>query len=217
MSTNIPPQTHISWRPIAVLALLASIMGVAIAAIVNVTEASIADQRLQARMAQLTELIPAHSYNNALHRDVLTVNAPGQFQSEAPVLVYRARQDSRVVSLIFALTAHNGYNGDIDLLVAINTDGNLQAVRVVRHQETPGLGDGIELRKSDWILQFSNLPTTTLNHQDWQLRKYGGQFQQLTGATISATAVLTAVERALEYYHSHREQLLTSPINLSAS
>ncbi len=193
------------------LALIAAGMGLLIAITVNSTEVRITDQRLAARVARLTQLMPANSYNNILHQDTLAIHAPGQFQTDLAVTAYRARMDGNVVSVIFALTTIDGYNGNIDLLVALHTDGRLQAVRVVRHQETPGLGDRIELRKSDWVRQFSELPTSTLTNKDWQLRKHGGRFDQLTGATITATAVLGAIERTVKYFHEHREWLLETP------
>ena len=114
------------------------------------------------------------------------------------------------MSVIFALTTHDGYNGDMDLLIAINKQGTLQAVRVVRHQETPGLGDAVEPQKSDWILQFDQLPTTDWEQPDWQLAKYGGRFQQMTGATITATAVIEAVERTVKYFNNNHNVLLST-------
>ncbi len=203
------PASGFNWRAVLSLALIAGAMGLAIAAIVKQTEAQIVDQRLQARMQRLSQLLPADSYNNALHQDYRVINAPGQFQTDLPVIAHFARMNGQVVSVIFVLTTPEGYNGNIDLLVAMHANGHLQAVRVVRHQETPGLGDQIELRKSDWVLQFSNLPTIELTNEHWQLRKHGGRFDQLTGATITATAVLRAVERVVNYFHDHRDRLLT--------
>ncbi|HAD09787.1 MAG TPA: electron transporter RnfG, partial [Porticoccaceae bacterium] len=48
--------------------------------------------------------------------------------------------------------APDGYSGDIRLIVGINRDGTIAGVRVLDHRETPGLGDKIDLKKSDWIL-----------------------------------------------------------------
>lgn len=202
------PRRTANWPAVLVLLLTAIVIGLTVDAVVQATKDRITDQREQARLLQLRQLLPAGSYDNALHRDVLSINAPGQFQTDAPVLAYRARRGNTVIAVIFALTAHNGYNGDIDLLVAIDPAATLLAVRVVRHQETPGLGDGVELRQSDWIHQFAQLPAASLGDNDWQLRKYGGQFEQLTGATITAAAVLDAVQRSVDYFQNHRQQLL---------
>ncbi len=199
------------WQPIAALGLVAAGMGLLIAITVSSTELRITDQRLAARMAQLTRLLPSDSYDNSLHQDRLAIRAPGQFQNDLPVTAYRARLNGEVVSIIFSLTTPDGYNGNIDLLIAIHADGHLQAVRVTRHQETPGLGDRVELEKSDWVQQFSGLATSVFTHKDWQLRKHGGQFDQLTGATITATAVLGAVERTTGFFHSRRQWLLEAP------
>lgn len=207
---QIPP-SGFNWRAVLSLALIAGGMGLAIATVVKQTDAKIIDKRLQERMQRLAQLLPEDSYNNALHQDYRVINAPGQFQTDLPVTAHFARMNNQVVSVIFVLTTPEGYNGNIDLLVAMHADGYLQAVRVVRHQETPGLGDQIELRKSDWVLQLSNLPTVELTNEHWQLRKHGGHFDQLTGATITATAVLRAVERVANYFHDHQDSLLVSP------
>lgn len=227
MSTNpVNPINHASdrdepsgfnWRAVLSLALIAGTMGLAIAAVVKQTDTRITDQRLASRIERLAQLLPANSYNNALHQDSLIINAPGQFQTDLPVTAYFARMNDQVVSVIFALTTPEGYNGNIDLLVALHADGRVQAVRAVRHQETPGLGDQIELRKSDWVLQFSNLPTAELVNEDWQLSKHGGRFDQLTGATITATAIIRAVERTTHYFRGHQDELLSPPATEAGS
>lgn len=197
-----------NWRAVISLAVIAGGMGLAIAAIVAGTDTRITDQRQAARIERLTALLPPDSYDNAVHQDTRAINAPGQLQTTQPVTAYFARRNGRVVSVIFALSTREGYNGNMDLLVAMHADGRLQAVRVVRHQETPGLGDRVEPQKSDWILQFSGMPTARLTQEHWQLRKHGGRFDQLTGATITATAVLRTVQRTVNYFHDHRAELL---------
>jgi electron transport complex protein RnfG len=102
---------------------------------------------------------------------------------------------------VFAVTAPDGYNGAIRMLVGITSAGQVTGVRVVSHRETPGLGDAIERTKSDWIEQFAgkSLHDPAL----WAVKKDGGSFDALTGATVTPRAVIRAVSGALAYYERH--------------
>ena len=112
---------------------------------------------------------------------------------------YRVRQGNTVVGVILPATARDGYSGDIRALVGVRRDGSVAGVRVVAHRETPGLGDKVDLRKSDWILDFNerNLENPALS--GWNVEKDGGVFDQFTGATVTPRAVILATRRALEY------------------
>ena len=104
------------------------------------------------------------------------------------------REQEKSLGVILATTSQDGYSGSIDLLVAINNNGEVIAARVSEHHETPGLGDKIEKSKSSWIDQFKG---KKLNSTIWDVRKDGGDFESLTGATISSRAVIKAVEESL--------------------
>ena len=110
--------------------------------------------------------------------------------------------------VILTPTTERGYNGTIDLVMAVDRSGRITGVRILRHSETPGLGDPIELRKSDWILGFNDLSLGDPDDAGWRVRKDGGQFDQFTGATITPRAVVTAIHQALRYFGLHRERLL---------
>ncbi|MEN2900984.1 Ion-translocating oxidoreductase complex subunit G [Mannheimia haemolytica] len=69
--------------------------------------------------------------------------------------------------------------------MGIEPNGNILGVRTLEHKETPGLGDKIETRVSDWILSFTNQLFSLENEADWNVKKDGGKFDQFTGATIT--------------------------------
>jgi electron transport complex protein RnfG len=123
------------------------------------------------------------------------------------VTVYRARLHGEPVALVIAAVAPDGYSGTIRLLVGINVDGSLSGVRVVAHRETPGLGDAIEEERSDWILGFTGKSLQNPPLQKWAVKKDGGAFDQLTGATITPRAVVKAVRQALLYYRDQKDAL----------
>lgn len=102
-------------------------------------------------------------------------------------------------ALVFPVVTRQGYNGEIHLLIGIDGQQRITGVRVTQHQETPGLGDDIELRRSDWITDFDGLDLDSLRPDDWAVDKDGGHFDAFTGATITPRAVVNAVHNALQY------------------
>src|SRR5690606_7665772 len=109
---------------------------------------------------------------------------------------------------ILPVETADGYSGTIRLLVGIDAEGRLTGVRVLQHNETPGLGDKVELRKDDWILGFDGLSLRNPVASGWQVKKDGGDFDQFVGATITPRAVVAAVYNALQFFDLNRENLL---------
>lgn len=171
------------------------------------TEARIAANEAAATRALINEIIPPERYDNDIVNDTLTVRAPRALGSEEPLTVYRARRGGAPYAAVMTVVAPNGYNGAIKLLVGVRRDGTVAGVRVVNHQETPGLGDAVEAGKSDWIEQFEGRSLDGTPASQWQVRKDGGAFDQLTGATITPRAVVRAVRKALVYFRAHRQEL----------
>jgi len=195
----------------ALLAIIA-VGGVSLLAGVHLlTRERIAEQRQRAVLERLAQVLPTSAYDNDLLADVISVQDSNALGQPGPTTVYRARRAGRPVAVIMAVTAPDGYNGDIRLLVAILYDGTISGVRVVEHRETPGLGDPIEVQRSDWIRSFRGRSLTDPAPAGWAVRRDGGVFDQFTGATITPRAVVEAVQRALEYYTAHRQELFDSP------
>ena len=107
--------------------------------------------------------------------------------------------DQNNSTVIFPVVTRQGYNGEIRLLIGIDQQQRISGVRVTQHQETPGLGDGIERRRSDWITRFNSLGLESLPPGGWAVNKDGGHFDAFSGATITPRAVVNAVHRALQY------------------
>ena len=123
----------------------------------------------------------------------------------------------RPSALVVEAVAPDGYAGKIRLLIAVAADGTLLGVRVTQHKETPGLGDYIEPRKDKnkqrpWITQFDGLSLATVAEQEWRVRKDGGRFDSVAGATITPRAVIRAVRKALQYVAENRQQLFASSL-----
>ena len=161
-------------------------------------------------LASLNTLVPPERYDNALAEDKLQVTDPELLGTPEPVTLYRAYKDGQPVAVLATLVAPDGYSGAIRLLVGVYADGTLAGVRVLAHHETPGLGDPIELDRSDWILSFTGKSLGNPEPQWWAVKKDGGVFDQFTGATITPRAVVKAVRQFLIYFQTHREPLFAT-------
>ncbi|MFT5062895.1 MAG: electron transport complex protein RnfG [Gammaproteobacteria bacterium] len=180
-------------------------LGSALLAITHfLTADRIAENERQAVLRGIEEVVEPSRYDNSPSDDIQLLSPSSQLDGENPVLVYRARKSGKPVAAIVKSAALNGYNGRIGLLVGINYDGSISGVRIVRHKETPGLGDTIETRKSDWVLSFNN---RTLGDTDWAVKKDGGDFDQFTGATITPRAIVQNVKATLQYFNDNREAI----------
>jgi Na+-translocating ferredoxin:NAD+ oxidoreductase subunit G len=159
----------------------------------------------------LADVLPEGAYDNAVHEDFITVTDRALLGTPAAVTVYRARLRDRPVAVVMTPVAPGGYSGPIRLLVGILADGTISGVRVVSHRETPGLGDKIELERDDWILGFDGRTLGQPPLERWAVRRDDGVFDQFTGATITARAVVSAVRDALLYFDTHRDSLFAAP------
>ncbi len=194
-------------------ALALGLFGVAGAAIVATTDwlthdRIIAEQKA-ARLKNINEILPRDRYDNDLLKDQLRVT-DGLFSPEQPAIVFRARKQGKPVAAIFQTTAPNGYSGPITLLVGILANGTISGVRVIEHNETPGLGDQIERRKSPWVLEFNGKSLGDPPAERWAVKRDGGVFDQFTGATISPRAVTQAVKKSLLYFRDHRDEIFAA-------
>jgi electron transport complex protein RnfG len=167
----------------------------------------IAEAQRAALEASLNQLVPADRYDNRVTEDRIEVVDPEWLGTDQPVAVYRARRNGQPVALFATPVAPDGYSGPIQLLVGVYADGALAGVRVLAHKETPGLGDGIEEKRSPWILAFAGKSLDSPQSERWKVKKDGGVFDQFTGATITPRAVVKATRKFLEYVRTHREQL----------
>ena len=176
------------------------------------TKARIAEAERRAAEKALFDIVPATRIDNDLLLDTWPIPEsawPALGLSEA-MDIHLARAQGEVVAVIVPAIAPDGYSGDIRLLAGINRDGSVAGVRVLTHKETPGLGDKVDLKKSDWILGFNGKSLSNPRKQDWQVKKDGGEFDQFTGATITPRAVVQQVAKILDYVAANRDVLFVS-------
>lgn len=193
--------------PTATLAIIAALLTVGLVTFANVTRDRIARNQQVWIKQHLDALVPPQSYDNDPLVDTTEVTAPDLLGTATPVTAYRMRKAGLPVAVAIRSIAPDGYRGPLELLVAIAPGGQLLGVQVIRHDETPGLGDAFENRDAGWLDEFRGLSLTKPPQQRWTVRRDGGDFDAFTGATITPRAIVKAVRRTLEFYRGHEDRL----------
>jgi len=164
------------------------------------------------KLKLITQIIPAELFDNDIIQDTLTVHRDTLLGTEGDSVAYRARLKGEPAAIILEAIAPDGYSGKINLILAIRANGEVAGVRVVSHKETPGLGDYIELPRSPWIKNFDGKSHALYKEPDWKVKKDGGQFDYMAGATITPRAVVKAVHKALLYFETNRDMLFQTAV-----
>ncbi|MEH6344667.1 MAG: electron transport complex subunit RsxG [Bermanella sp.] len=199
------------------LALFAFITAGIIGLVQLSTSERISENIAQAQAKALYEIVPKNLIDNDLlattidlttkeNRQLMNVSLLGNLKQGATA--HLGIKDGKVHSVIFPVISKDGYTTDIHMLVGINLSGSVAGVRIVQHKETPGLGDKVETKKSNWVLSFNEKSLSSPTIDAWKVKKDGGEFDQFTGATITPRAVVGAVRKALEFFQAHKETLL---------
>ena len=216
------PKDHeavqISLRTALILMLFTAAFTTLMAFAYLATRDTIAASAKKEKLKLIGEVLPPAMYDNALLKDGIELPAIAELGLDQPSRAYRARKNGEPVALVFEAAAPDGYSGRIDLILAVRPDGEIIAVRVTTHRETPGLGDYIDPHKDKnktqpWISQFDRQGFASLPPAQWRVKKDGGHFDQRSGATISARAVTNAVGRAVEWASRQGAQLFVDAPN----
>lgn len=162
---------------------------------------------------QLSQIVPTKNYDNKVYKDCIIINDAGYLGSELDQKLYRMRSGKDNYAVLMTSIAPDGYSGKISLAIAISSQEKLLGVNILNHQETPGLGDKIERNKSNWLDQFNGLSLNNPSEDRWKVKKDGGQFDALTGATITPRAVIKAVHNSLNFYAKNSQQLFNASSN----
>ncbi len=194
-------------RTAAIMLAFAFIGTLLLATMFDVTRAPIEASEKAARLSLFKEILPAENYDNDLLASQVTIAPNALLGNRLPSIANVAKQQQQTAGVILEAIAHDGYSGDIKLLIAIRADGSISGVRVLAHKETPGLGDYIDIAHGNWIKLFDNESLEKTAAEKWQVKKDGGQYDYMVGATITPRAVVKAVKQALQFYQQNKQTL----------
>jgi len=202
---QLRPKLEFQTGVLAGFALIASVL----LGVTNCSTEGTIQRRLDEDLIKsLEEVVPADYYDNNLLQDTQTIASSDYNIGANETTVFLAKKAGQVTAVCFKLTAPDGYSGAINMIIGIDRNGNILGVRVLSHKETPGLGDKIEVNKSNWILSFVGQSLENLTAGQWAVKKDGGYFDQFAGATITPRKSVQAIYRGLQLFKAHQQQLL---------
>jgi electron transport complex protein RnfG len=207
---------RIATRTAAIMLAFTLIFTALMAGTYRATAPLVAASALAEKLRLIGEVLPPGAYDNDLMADAVSLPPTRALGLDDETRLWRARKDGAPAALVLEAAAPDGYSGRIGLILAVAADGRLISVRVTSHKETPGLGDYIDPKKDrnkarPWITQFNGLGFDTVARDKWRVKKDGGRFDQMAGATISARAVTNAGGRALAWTVENRDRLFALP------
>jgi Na+-translocating ferredoxin:NAD+ oxidoreductase subunit G len=204
---------HASKTAITLIAF-AVVFTALLAYVFQITKSPIEKSEAAARLGLFRQIVPDNMHDNDILKDSISIAPNALLGNKQPTIANRARIAGKPEAVILEAIAHDGYSGDIKLLIAIKYDGSISGVRVLTHKETPGLGDYIDIAKNNWIKLFDSESLTQASDKNWNVKKDGGKFDYMAGATITARAVVKAVRKTLQYFEANKQALFAeSAIN----
>jgi len=158
----------------------------------------------------LNQVVPSNLYDNNLVKDTISVEPNPLIGNKKNIDIYRAKKNNQVIAVIIETIAPDGYSGEIKTLVGVDQKDKILGVRVITHKETPGLGDYIEVDKSHWIKNFNLKSLDEMGEKEWAVKKDGGDFDYVSGATITSRAVVKSTFKSLLYVKENKKRLFAS-------
>lgn len=199
------------WTALIPVLVIGALCALLLTTVDRCTREHIESNRQQLALKVIKEILPV-KYDNDLFNDRIEISDKTNFMGK--VMVYRARYHGVPVGAAILPVIAKGYKARIELAVGLSLKGTITGVRVIKQQETEGQGDRIDQHKSDWILGFDGRSLENTPAGDWAVQSDGGDFDQLSGATISPRGVINAVKKTLDYYAVNKERLMGSDLDM---
>jgi electron transport complex protein RnfG len=172
--------------------MLATLFGVTLVAagllgsVYAITKEPIRLAELKKKNEAIQVVVPG--FDNEPSQEVERLFADGD-----SLYLYTARKGDTILGTAVETFTNMGFSGEIKLMVGFEQDGTIIDIAVVKHEETPGLGDKMEKRKSDFSVQFMGKHPDSFN---LAVKKDRGDVDAITASTITSRAYCDAVTRA---------------------
>jgi len=192
------------------LAVIAGICTLLVAATYRLTEERIAANEKALLEQSLQPALTGLFYDSGVSESRLVLQPPHELPGNDPAIIYRVYAEEQPVAALFVVTARDGFSGPIRILLGVDVSGLVTGIRILQHSETPGLGDNIESSRSDWVYQFDGRSLADPQVSGWSLKGDGGEFDQLTGASITPRAVIKAIRETLIFFDANRDHVFAA-------
>ncbi|MBU2675648.1 MAG: electron transport complex subunit RsxG [Gammaproteobacteria bacterium] len=194
------------------LAVIAALCTTMVALTYQLTEARIVANEQAWLERSLQPALSGLFFDSGVTESKIIVPPPHELPGSEAAIIYRVFAKGEPVAALFLVSARDGYAGPIRILVGVETSGTVSGVHVLEHQETPGLGDRVESSKSDWVRQFDGRSLIDPAPGGWAIKGDGGQFDQLTGASVTPRAVIKAIKETLLYFETNSEAIFAETV-----
>ena len=201
---NFIRQNKIVGRTVLVMIIFGVFFASLLEFVHSGTNPIILQSEAEAKERLLLQVISKDLYNNELIDSFIEIQPDEKLKNKKPIKGYIAKKNNEVTAVVIETRAPEGYSGEIKILVGIDIKGNILGTRVIKHQETPGLGDYIDIAKSDWIDNFTYSSLENTLQSEWAVTKDQGKFDYMSGATITARAVVSAINEALNFFKENK-------------
>lgn len=212
MTMTVTPMTNTPvWKSGVTLAVIAAFCTALVAFTHSQTAERIGANEKAWIERSLQPALAGLFFDSAVTESKIVIPAPHDLPGTDDAIIYRVYAAEQPVAALFVVSARDGYAGPIRFLAGVSMDGTVTGVRVIEHRETPGLGDRIELTKSDWVLQFDGTSLRSPDAANWSIKGDSGSFDQLTGASVTPRAIVKAVKQTLVYFEENRDAIFAAP------
>ena len=192
-------------KTISIISLLGLIFAISLSITFEKSNPIIEQNKIEFKTKLLTEVLDGLDYDNDLISTYIRIKPNELLKNKTEKYAYLAKKNNILQAVLIESIAPDGYSGEINILTAIRSDGEIIGTRIIDHKETPGLGDYIDQKKSSWISNFNGMSLNNRTDPDWRVKKDQGTFDYKAGATITPRAVIKSVKNTLLFYKENRE------------
>ena len=192
-------------KTISIISLLGLIFAISLSITFEKSNPIIEQNKIEFKTKLLNEVLDGLDYDNDLIGTYIGIKPNELLKNKTEKYAYLAKKNNILQAVLIESIAPDGYSGEINILTAIRSDGEIIGTRIIDHKETPGLGDYIDQKKSSWISNFNGMSLNNRTDPDWRVKKDQGTFDYKAGATITPRAVIKSVKNTLLFYKENRE------------
>ena len=157
------------------------------------------------------------SYDNDLLLDTFLIPASSDHEQlfnlhllnlQRDRLAYIAKDGDGVVAIAVPATADDGFNGHVELLVAITMFGRISAARVIDDLNSNELYGVVDVIQSQWMKQFTGNTMRDILGTSWKKVSADNEYDQFVGASVTPKTVSQQIYDTLVFFQSNRIALM---------